>query len=106
MTFDKGSAVQIEFQNMNLDSNCDQEFIEIRNGGEASSPLLGRYCGKKVPSITISESNRLWIDFHSSIATNRTNPGFKLKLEAVAVGKFSQTPPRTSRVPTLDQKQY
>jgi hypothetical protein len=47
----------------------------VRDGGSASSPLLGRFCGRdKKPADLQSSSNQLWITFVSDGSVN--NAGF------------------------------
>ncbi|XP_077015414.1 cubilin-like [Tamandua tetradactyla] len=41
------------------------DFVEIRDGGYETSPLLGRYCGTSLPPRVISHSNKLWLKFKS-----------------------------------------
>ncbi|XP_044765339.1 LOW QUALITY PROTEIN: cubilin-like [Coccinella septempunctata] len=40
---------------------CTMEYLEIRNGGSAFSPLIGRFCGTKIPKIIRSHTNQLYM---------------------------------------------
>nr|XP_023646366.1 cubilin [Paramormyrops kingsleyae] len=52
--------------------SCTFDYVEIRDGGYETSPLIGKFCGSQAPQILVSHSNRLWIRFHSDyIATFR-----------------------------------
>uniref|UniRef100_A0A3B3TV83 CUB domain-containing protein n=1 Tax=Poecilia latipinna TaxID=48699 RepID=A0A3B3TV83_9TELE len=44
---------------------CSFDFVEIRDGGYETSPLIGKFCGSQRPPVVVSHSNRLWIRFHS-----------------------------------------
>jgi len=41
------------------------DYLEIRDGHEESSPLIGRYCGYKIPDDIKSNSNKLYVKFVS-----------------------------------------
>ena len=49
--------------------------MEIRDGHSKSSPLIGKYCGKKTPPAIWSTGSRLWIKYSSGDVVGR--PGFK-----------------------------
>ncbi|EGW02057.1 Cubilin [Cricetulus griseus] len=53
--------------------NCI-DFVEIRDGGYETSPLLGRYCGSVLPPLIISHSNKLWLKFKTD--STYTQRGF------------------------------
>uniref|UniRef100_A0A8C5FRN7 Metalloendopeptidase n=1 Tax=Gadus morhua TaxID=8049 RepID=A0A8C5FRN7_GADMO len=55
--------------------SCSYDYLDVRDGGSASSPLLGRFCGHdKKPADLQSSSNQLWITFVSDGSVN--NAGF------------------------------
>ena len=58
---------QIRFNVTSFDmenhTNCDYDFLELRNGGEATSPLFGKFCGTIIPKEWISHSNKFYIRF-------------------------------------------
>lgn len=63
--------ILLTFTDFDLESSvpsCALDFVEIRDGGYENSPLLGRWCGTKMPPLLASHSNRLWIRFHSDSA--------------------------------------
>ncbi|XP_054027363.1 cubilin [Dryobates pubescens] len=49
-------------------SQCSQDFLEVRNGSDAQSPLLGRFCGGTVPSPIFPSSPALYLRFKSDAA--------------------------------------
>uniref|UniRef100_A0A3P8SX64 Cubilin n=1 Tax=Amphiprion percula TaxID=161767 RepID=A0A3P8SX64_AMPPE len=44
---------------------CNFDFVEIRDGGYETSPLIGKFCGTQKPPVLVSHSNRLWVRFRS-----------------------------------------
>ena len=58
-------SFQVEYH-----SSCNYDYIEIRDGGDAESPLLGkRLCGKVVPSTIKSSGNKMFVKFHTDEST-------------------------------------
>lgn len=45
--------------------DCRFDYLEIRNGGEASSPLVGRFCGTSIPRNIISHGHVMFLRFKS-----------------------------------------
>ena len=41
------------------------DYMEVRDGHEDDSPLIGKYCGYKVPEDIRSSSNKLYVKFVS-----------------------------------------
>ncbi|XP_071348522.1 cubilin-like isoform X19 [Trachinotus anak] len=77
------------------DRDCKRDYVEVYNGGNQLSPLLGRFCGKIAPSPIISSSNQLLIKFVSDSETQEA--GFSVRYEV------SQTAPECSRNFTAPQ---
>jgi len=53
------------FSVMDLRQNntaCPTSYVEVRNGGTSSSPLMGRFCNNDVPQLT-GQSNQLYVKF-------------------------------------------
>ncbi|KFM76021.1 Cubilin, partial [Stegodyphus mimosarum] len=64
--------------------NCRFDYLELRNGGTETSPLLGKYCGNRtIPEIR-SHSNILRLEFKSDISMSA--PGFEIFFDTTAVG--------------------
>ncbi|XP_074652971.1 cubilin-like [Tubulanus polymorphus] len=69
---------------MESHSNCRYDYVEIRNGGYPSSPLIGRYCGTKIDSQILSHSNRLYIKFKSD--NSNSAKGFRIHYDGASTG--------------------
>ncbi|KAJ3659671.1 hypothetical protein Zmor_011346 [Zophobas morio] len=65
-------------------SVCRYDWLEIRNGGSAVSPLLGKFCGTNIPKSIPSHANKVYINFRSDMT--KSERGFKIKWEATATG--------------------
>ena len=63
----KPGKINLQFTMFDVesDSHCLYDFVEVRNGGLPTSPLLGTFCGTKLPDIITSTENKLWIKFRS-----------------------------------------
>ena len=46
--------------------------LQIRDGDNSLSPLLGRFCGSSTPGNITSSGNSLWIEFHSDASVADT----------------------------------
>ncbi|KAM4028087.1 cubilin isoform 1-T1 [Anomaloglossus baeobatrachus] len=77
--------IKLNFTNFSLESSsdCANDFVEIRDGGYETSPLLGRFCNER-PPVIISHSNKLWVKFRSDSAF--TDSGFEAHWESAATG--------------------
>ncbi|KAK9396207.1 cubilin [Crotalus adamanteus] len=78
--------IALHFTNFSLENGamCLQDYLEIRDGGYETSPLLGKYCGSLLPPVTISHSNNLWIKFVSDIYL--TSTGFSAYWDGTSTG--------------------
>ncbi|XP_075422796.1 embryonic protein UVS.2-like [Ascaphus truei] len=78
-----GFKVQLNFIDFNLEkvSSCSYDYLEIRDGLIATSPMLGTHCGtESIPTI-ISSSNGLLLKFHSD--SSQESSGFLAKYSFV-----------------------
>ncbi|XP_075684851.1 cubilin [Rhinoderma darwinii] len=77
--------ITLNFSNFILErsTNCTKDYVEIRDGSFATSPLLGRFCLEGPPPI-ISHSNKLWVKFRSDSAS--TFSGFEAHWESATTG--------------------
>ena len=57
--------------------NCVYDFLEVRDGSDESSPLIGRYCGYKIPDDIESTGNKLYVKFVSDGSVQKA--GFAAK---------------------------
>lgn len=51
--------------------SCAYDYVEVRDGGSGSDPLLGRFCGYDKPGDLKSSSNKLWLKFVSDGSVNK-----------------------------------
>ncbi|KAM4718445.1 cubilin [Anableps anableps] len=66
--------IMLNFTSFELEDSfqfCRFDFVEIRDGGYETSPLIGKFCGSQKPPVVVSHSNRLWIRFHSDATTTK-----------------------------------
>lgn len=69
----------MEFEHFELEhhNDCEFDFLEVHEGGEASGPLVGRYCGRDTPPGYVSASNSLYLTFRSDYSVSRS--GFRIR---------------------------
>lgn len=58
--------------------------MEVYNGGDEDSPMLGKFCGKIAPSPIISSGSQLLIKFVSDYETH--GAGFSVRYEVFKTG--------------------
>ncbi|XP_064643493.1 cubilin-like [Lineus longissimus] len=82
----EGYQIKISFQDMEIEghSKCAADFLKILNGGSATSPSIGKFCGSDTPKDFTSQSNQLRLEFHTDYS--RTAKGFKLQYSFVSGG--------------------
>ncbi|KAM6132380.1 LOW QUALITY PROTEIN: tolloid-like protein 1 [Pterocles gutturalis] len=82
-----GEKIVLNFTTMDLykSSLCWYDYIEVRDGLR-KSPLLGRFCGDKLPEVLASSDSRMWIEFRSS--SNWVGKGFAAIYEAICGGEI------------------
>lgn len=51
--------------------NCVYDFVEIRDGADASAPLLGRFCGYQIPPGLKATNNQMYIRFMSDSSVQK-----------------------------------
>lgn len=75
--------IQLRFLTFELEheQDCSYDYVDIYNGYDDSSPLLGRFCGNKVPPEIISSSDSLLVRFRSDDTIN--NKGFSAAYIAI-----------------------
>ncbi|TGZ53188.1 Cubilin [Temnothorax longispinosus] len=65
-------------------ASCVFDYLEIRNGGYESSPLIGKFCGKDIPTEIPSQANQMYIRFVSDFS--RSWPGFEIQWNSATEG--------------------
>uniref|UniRef100_A0A3Q2Q6B5 Metalloendopeptidase n=1 Tax=Fundulus heteroclitus TaxID=8078 RepID=A0A3Q2Q6B5_FUNHE len=73
ITVAEGFQVGLTFQSFEIEKHdaCAYDYVEVRDGGSDSSPLLGRFCGYDKPQVLQSSSNQLWLKFASDGSVNK-----------------------------------
>ncbi|KAJ8727242.1 hypothetical protein PYW08_015639 [Mythimna loreyi] len=89
ITVPVGQQIMLNISQFNLErpirNKCNLgEFLEIRNGGNENSPLIGQYCGVFQSKRIVSLSNALHLYFHSDIYL--TGTGFKIEWDGTITG--------------------
>ncbi|XP_049840768.1 cubilin-like [Schistocerca gregaria] len=81
-----GQQIMLNITNFEVQwgSRCQYDYLEIRNGGSALSPLVGKFCGTTIPRTITSHSHLMFIHF----VTNNSgrNKGFHLTWDVTATG--------------------
>lgn len=58
-------ALKFVFFEIENHDNCVYDYLEIRDGHDGASPLLGKFCGYKIPDDVQSSTNKMYIKFVS-----------------------------------------
>ncbi|XP_068422372.1 neuropilin-1a-like isoform X2 [Clinocottus analis] len=66
------------------DRDCKYDYVEVYNGWDELSPMLGKFCGKIAPSPIISSGSQLLIKFVSDYETH--GAGFSVRYEVFKTG--------------------
>ncbi|MEQ2283814.1 Neuropilin-1a, partial [Ameca splendens] len=64
--------------------SCRYDYLEVYNGGNELSSMLGKFCGKIAPSPIISSGGQLLIKFVSDYETH--GAGFSVRYEVLKTG--------------------
>ena len=80
--------VALKFQSFEIENhdNCVYDFLEIRDGESSAAPLIGTFCGYKMPKDIKSTSNSLWIKFVSDGSVQKA--GFSASFMKVRSNEF------------------
>ncbi|XP_071156308.1 cubilin-like isoform X2 [Mytilus edulis] len=86
ITANDGNQILLNVTDFELErhDSCTFDFLEIRNGGYQTSPLLGTYCGTTIDPIIRSHSNQMYIKFKSDFS--RSAKGFQIYYDSTASG--------------------
>ena len=60
--------------------------FQVRDGNNADSPLLGRFCGSTLPETLTSSGSYMWIRFRSD--SSATGDGFMAYYRSVSDGRL------------------
>lgn len=78
------TGAHIQFFNFSSEDNHD--FLEVRNGPQHSSSLIGQFSGSQLPPNLLSTTHETMIHFYSDHSENRQ--GFKLAYQGVVYSVF------------------
>lgn len=73
-SFLNASGAHIQFLNFSTEANHD--FLEIQNGPQHTSSMIGQFSGMELPSPLLSTTHETLVHFYSDHSENRQ--GFKL----------------------------
>lgn len=52
---------------MNFTANCNEQYMNIYNGGTSKWPLIGKFCKDSPPPANIlGQSGQMYIEYHGS----------------------------------------
>ncbi|XP_027868688.1 CUB and sushi domain-containing protein 3-like isoform X1 [Xiphophorus couchianus] len=80
-----GRSIKISFDRFQTELSYD--FLEVHDGPNLLSPLVGSFNGTQVPQFLFSSSNFLYLLFTTD--NSRSNSGFKIFYEVVTLDTFS-----------------
>ena len=78
---DTRDRIKIMFQNFSVENhpNCGYDYVEVYNGAESVSNIVGKYCGQNLPRAFISSGNHLAIKLYTDAYV--TGPGFLISYQ-------------------------
>ncbi|GFY70401.1 tolloid-like protein 1 [Trichonephila inaurata madagascariensis] len=86
-----GHRIKLVFDSFELEPHqeCAYDHVALYDGESADSPLLGRFCGSKVPHPIISTAQTMLMAFRSDPSVQRN--GFRATHSTVCGGRLSAT---------------
>ena len=65
----EGKRVALSFDSFDIerDDSCAYDYLEVRDGADVNSDLIGRYCGLDAPEDILSKGNKLYSAFKSNV---------------------------------------
>ncbi|KAM8967664.1 cubilin [Pelodytes ibericus] len=84
ISVEQNNQIMLNFTSFALETsgNCNRDYVEIRDGGYETSPLIGRFC--RQPPVIVSHSYKLWIQFQSD--SYSTAAGFSAHWDSSLTG--------------------
>ncbi|KAK3892747.1 hypothetical protein Pcinc_003437 [Petrolisthes cinctipes] len=81
--------VNLNFTEFHLEQSrtCYWDYVEVRDGGEADSPLITKACGLNLPEPITSSGNQLYVLFHSDYSV--AHAGFTATYQVDCGGEYS-----------------
>ncbi|XP_070536661.1 cubilin-like [Ptychodera flava] len=86
----EGETITFTLTDMDLEdnSNCRYDYLELRDGEDETADFIGRYCGESIPPPVTTSGNTLWIKFFADLSTSGT--GFRAEYEVSCGGVFTE----------------
>lgn len=82
-----GKRLRIQFDekfDLTNSINCEEEYVEIRDGGTQFSKLIGKFCGSSVPNAIYTTNNIVRIKYLNDISSPKI--GFKAVISVAKCG--------------------
>ncbi|UYV64840.1 BMP1 [Cordylochernes scorpioides] len=87
---DSKYQVALKFHSFELENhdNCVYDYLEIRDGLELTSPLLGKFCGYRLPEDILSSASHMLVKFvsDSSVQKSGFSASFVKELDECRLG--------------------
>ena len=82
-----GFLIRLSFEafNVEYDSRCLKDYVEVVDGLKLTDPSLGRFCGSVYPAVVESTSNQMLVRFKTD--SSIVNSGFRAHYASVK-GEF------------------
>uniref|UniRef100_A0A8C2WB63 Peptidase domain containing associated with muscle reration 1 n=1 Tax=Cyclopterus lumpus TaxID=8103 RepID=A0A8C2WB63_CYCLU len=98
-----GSTVELRFSLLSLESDhsCRYDYVEVRDGGDLSAPVIGRFCGDRPPPPVRSSGNLVHVLFASDGYNNLD--GFVLAFQE-SPGRYKRRWLRTYRATAMQSR--
>ncbi|XP_013388746.1 cubilin-like [Lingula anatina] len=73
-----GTYLSLYFNSFYIEphTSCNFDYLEIRNGSDASAGLVGKYCGNTLPDPVFATGNSIWMFFLTDNSV--THPGYDI----------------------------
>ena len=82
----QGGIFLVKFNKFNLESStgCTKDYVMIQDGTEATSPVIGRFCGDSLPRQLNTTTGEMLLTF---VTDGKNNfPGFEMSYERFIEG--------------------
>ena len=86
---DTSDRVKIMFQHFSVEyhAGCIYDYVEVYNGAENDSRIVGKYCGQDVPQAFISSGNQLAIKLYTDAYI--TKSGFSISYQTGTISQLT-----------------
>lgn len=81
-----GKAIVLNFTDFSIEDDCDFDSLNIYDGIDSNSTLIGTYCGSEKPPAAISTLNHLHLEFKTD--SSNTGPGFRADYSFIDAGTY------------------